>query len=98
MNVNDSVWVELSPYGEELWAQKWDASARIYGETGVPAVIRNGNTEANGRVRFQIHDLMLTFGWVMWMGNTRGTPFKNNRIYLSRDEVPDQNPDQPPSA
>ena len=89
-NVNDDVWVELTPYGEELWAEKWDASARAYGETGVPKSIRESYSEANGRTRFQIHDLMLTFGHAMYMGNRRGTPFKNNAIYLTREEV---NPD-----
>jgi len=91
MNVNDDVWVELTPCGEELWAKRWDETARVYGETGVPKSIREGHTEPNGRVRFQIHDLMLTFGSVMFMGNTRGTPFKNNAIYLSPQEVtPDE--------
>jgi len=65
INVNDNVWVKLTPAGEALWAEYWKATE----PADVPKSIRKSQTEADGWIRFQLHELMQIFGKAMYNGN-----------------------------
>ncbi len=78
-NVNDNVWVKLTPSGEALWAEYW----RKTNPKGVPKSIRRSHTEADGWIRFQLHELMQVFGKAMYNGNME-LPFETE-IRLTRD-------------
>ena len=79
MNVNDNVWVKLTPVGEKMWTAAW----RYMNTNGVPKAIRESYTEKDGRVRFQFHELMHIFGEAMWNGNSE-LPFKDNKLWFEK--------------
>jgi hypothetical protein len=78
INVNDNVWVKLTPAGEVLWAECWKRTS----PEGVPKCIRKAQAEADGWIRFQLHELMFTFGEAMYNGNPE-LPFETE-IRLTR--------------
>jgi hypothetical protein len=84
-NINDYVLVRLTPFGENLWVEKWAETARIMklpkGE--VPVAIRESCVLKDGRVRFQMWDLMATFGEVLYNGAI-DHPFVGNKIWYQR--------------
>lgn len=65
MNVNDYVWVRLTDAGRNRYAEYWLAvlagSPRLYAPP----------KEVAGWSKFQLHDLMLTFGSECYNGNPR---------------------------
>lgn len=76
MNINDEVVVRLTPAGEEAWRRYW-----LKTSDGVPEVIRTSATLPDGKVRFQIHHLMYTFGPYCYNGSNE-LPFVNNEIEI----------------
>lgn len=74
-NLNDYVLVRLTPSGEAQWHYYWTLSH----PRGVPSVIRHAQTEADGRVRFQIHEMMNIFGNYTFNGSNQ-LPFVNNEV------------------
>jgi hypothetical protein len=75
MNINECVIVRLTEAGEKAWAKAWLPSH----PTGVPDVIRRAATLPDGRVRFQMWQLMHDFGPDCYNGSNR-LPFVNNEI------------------
>lgn len=95
MNINDYVWVKLTPFGEEIWNEKWaglpkfdsfDPTSKISGVlTGVPDEIREIHTNpVNGLVSFPLWDLMNIFGSHMYLG-AKDMPFEHNQIYFNAE-------------
>ena len=80
VNLNDYVWVKLTETGERMWAEYW---SEIPGCRGVPASVRH--TDEHGRTQFQLHELMLIFGRVMFNG-TGSFPFEVNAVWFEVDE------------
>lgn len=77
MNINDYVLVRLTPSGEQQWAARW---RRSFPE-GVPEAIQKSQRLSDGRVRFQMHELMNTFGASCYNGS-RELPFVNNEVEI----------------
>lgn len=80
ININDCVLVRLTPYGEKLWAEHWTRFPET-GFTNVPDAVRKSVTEPDGRIRFQLWDMMAVFGKAMYNGNPN-IPFQDNVIYI----------------
>ena len=74
MNINDEVYVKLTPYGKAIHKASWDkymqASNFTYKEPDVNIV---------GLTKFPLWELMNIFGYCMYMGNTE-IPFEFNEI------------------
>jgi len=81
INLNDNVWVRLTPAGEDMWAKSWED----YSPSGVPLAVREAATERDGWIRFQLWDLMHTFGPALVVGCPK-LPFEDNKIKL--EETP----------
>lgn len=75
-NINDCVYVLLTPYGEKIWAEHWT----ITSPEGVPKAIRDAAEFTGGRTRFQLWQLMDIFGGEMYMGNVNQC-FAENKIW-----------------
>lgn len=74
MNINDDVWVRLTPDGEKRLEEVWRGFARMES-------LRR-NQFKNGWWKFQMWDLMHTFGPMIFMG-CGALPFEKNEIRLS---------------
>lgn len=75
MNLNDEVYVRLTTHGLTQWASYWmNTSAE-----GVPKTIVEESTELDGRIRFQLWELMNIFGQSCYNGSSE-LPFENNLI------------------
>lgn len=74
-NLHDYAIVRLTSYGELAWANDW---LGVCAE-GVPESNRRAQTEADGRVRFQIHEWMRVFGGMMYVGSTVA-PFVDGEV------------------
>lgn len=75
MNINDYVYVRLTVEGEIQWNERWKNVDSI----GVPTCIRKQAWVGNGRYRFQMHDLMHTFGGSCYNGSCT-LPFVDNEV------------------
>jgi hypothetical protein len=64
-SINDYCVVRLTEAGEAVWARHWGQS----GQTSVPEAVRSSATLQDGRVRFQIHELMNIFGSALYLGS-----------------------------
>jgi hypothetical protein len=83
-NINDYALVRLSPTGEEAFRKAWDCVSHVP-SINVDAMLRR--TDSEGRLRFQIHDLMHTFGPVCYLGGN--SPFEGDIEFV---ETSDRNP------
>lgn len=79
MNINDNVWVRLTSEGEKQWASYWN----VFSNNGgiVPRSIQKSQREVDGRVRFQMHEIMNIFGPECFNGSSR-LPFIDNVIEI----------------
>lgn len=75
MNINDYVYVRLTDHGE----QQWTEAGKITDPVGVPTCILKSAWIGDGWYRFQMHDLMHTFGKSCYNGSCT-LPFINNEI------------------
>ena len=71
-NINHYVKVKLTSRGKEILAKKWDGK--------IPDWFYKHYDEGEGYYRFQLHELMQTFGEEMYNGNTN-IPFET-KIYI----------------
>jgi hypothetical protein len=80
MNINENVWVRLTSSGERQWSEHWNRYGHF--PEGVPKAIQHSQREDDGRVRFQIHEIMRIFGASCYNGST-DLPFVDNIIDLT---------------
>lgn len=76
MNLNDTVWVQLTTFGFVVLCERW---ANVPGLNMTIADVKNHHRMKNGWYEFQLWDLMNLFGPHMKMG-FNDMPIKNNRI------------------
>ena len=79
MNINDEVYVKLTPYGKKIHKENWD---RYMANSKLPYKL-NANPE--GYTVFAMWDLMNIFGDCLYIGNTQ-IPFVNNEIKLKESK------------
>lgn len=75
MNINDYVYVRLTEHGEQQWNENWKRVDPL----GVPTCIRKSAYVGKEWYRFQMHELMHTFGKSCYNGSNT-LPFVNNEI------------------
>ena len=78
VNINDTVSVMLTAHGEAQWAAYWNQHSDHGGE--VPTTIQSAQRK-DGRVEFQLYELMFIFGPACYLGSNR-LPFFKNAVYL----------------
>lgn len=97
MNLNDSVWVELTQYGWdciethyrnlfEKVNQVWDVEKHVsdsvaFYRNRTEKYLINGIEEPVTLTEFQLHELMNILGQYTWCGNN--LVINNNAVYLS---------------
>lgn len=80
ININDEIIVRLTKHGERMWAAHWNRYTD-YGAK-IPWAIEREARQPDGRVRFQIHELMNIFGLACYNGSVT-LPFEKNELEIS---------------
>ena len=74
-NINQYVWVKLTPYGRECLRKNYDELASHF-KDGLPWKFELPKEDADGWSKWQMHDLMDSLGKYVGMG--RPLPFETN--------------------
>lgn len=74
-NINDDIWVKLTPLGKTIYRAHWAHALR---GSGLKAP--NLTRDKEGRVRFQLWDLMHIYGPLIWHGSEQ--VFEDSTIFF----------------
>ena len=74
-NINSEIWVKLTPLGKKVYRDHWNHALRG-SSYKAPKLTR----DKQGRVSFQLWDLMMIYGPHIWHGSE--PMFVGNEIYF----------------
>jgi hypothetical protein len=80
VNINDPVWVQLTPFGQGLLLGHYNK----FQTTGMPQVERMHSFH-DGVWKFSLWELMQVFGSCMFNGAVE-MPFVNNEVFFEKPE------------
>jgi hypothetical protein len=83
-NLNEAVWVRLTPFGRRTLEASYEFFEK-YGQSAKESADRRKDANYPGFYRFQLRDLMQTFGPTLTLG-ARDVPFKDNVLHFTKPE------------
>ena len=85
ININDIIFVKLTPYGKEVYEKKFDYLNSLDKNLNLKPAPLKSITNKDGLTSFQLFDFMNIFGQYMLYYDYNHQVIVNNIIYIKND-------------